>query len=162
MIPIHKIQVSAFTLIELLIVVAIISILTAGVGNVFFNVFQSQADINEQLAINQSADLAIESIAIDAAEASSVLINDNSIIFIKQNPGKPLMKIRYTLEGRNLIRLTENTVKKNRQLLAPGIREFSWNREKNLLHVKIIIEIKKYRKIFRKKYETTFRAREFM
>jgi prepilin-type N-terminal cleavage/methylation domain-containing protein len=150
------------TLIELLIVVAIISILTASVGHIFSNIFRGRAELNETLEIQQSANFFMETIAKDTVDASSVSLKKNLLIINKKTPGARDLIIKYSLENKNLIRYTESIKNKNRHLISSDIKEISFKREKNLLHVKIILERKRYRKIFRKEYETFFSIKEFI
>ena len=151
------------TLIELLIVVAIISILVIAGGNTFFYVFQEQANVREQLQIQQSANLSIESIALDAARARSVRIPaSGQIIFeMPQNPTSP-KEVKYLVESGRLLRLSKGEKGIVRQVLAENVETFSPVIEGRLLKIRLALENRKYRTTFSTDYKTAFAVKGTM
>ena len=155
----HK---GGFTLIELLIVVAIISIMVVAVGNTFFYVFQEQAELVEQLEIQQEANLAVESLALDAARSSAFEVKSSpakiSFVF-KKTKGDPERIIYEEREGR-LIRTAEWPERLHEQVLAENVKLFSAEREGALLRVRLVLEKQRYRKTFTEDYKTAFAIQE--
>ncbi len=145
------------TLIEMLIVVAMISILVVAVGNTFFYVFQEQALVQEQLGIQQLANLAIESIALDAARAHSARIPaSGQIVFeMPQNPPSP-KEVKYLVESGKILRLSKGRKGTVCQVLAKDVKIFSPLLEGRLLRVRLALEKRKYRTTFSTDYKTAF------
>ena len=151
-----------FTLIECLIVVAIISIFVLGVGNTFFYVFHEQAALGQHFQVQQSANLVIESIAKDASRAKTVKKGNvpSSIVFELETGENPPRSVMYQKEETRLVRTILRNNHTHKQVLADQMKTFITKLEKGLLHVRIRIEKKRYRKTFAEDYQTSFAIKE--
>ena len=66
------------TLIELLIVIAILSIMVVATGNIIFYSHHEHAILRHELALQQSINLTLQSLALDAAVALEARINSEN------------------------------------------------------------------------------------
>ena len=152
MIKIEK-ERGGFTLIELLIVVAIIAIMVVGVGNTFFYVFQNQAELRLQFPMQQSANLVMESVALDVARSQNAVIETANVAIFR---GQKDHTVTYSMESGSLLRTIETGGEKKRQVLAEDVKTFELERSGGLLKIHLVLEKKRYRKTFSEDYQTAF------
>jgi len=152
MIKIEK-ERGGFTLIELLIVVAIIAIMVVGVGNTFFYVFQNQAELRLQFPMQQSANLVMESVALDVARSQNAVIETANVAIFRGGSDRT---VTYSTESGSLLRTIETGGEKKRQVLAEDVKTFELERSGGLLKIHLVLEKKRYRKTFSEDYQTAF------
>jgi prepilin-type N-terminal cleavage/methylation domain-containing protein len=158
---IKKYHIHGFTLIEILICIAIMATMIIGVGNAYFHIFRNQAEIRQELEIQESFNLALESLALDAARSGKAFCNVPDTVLFSNFQGKinPDMII-YKIESKKLLRISHKGESKNIQEIASDVKTFSTKIEDNLLKIHIVIEKKKFNKIFSADYKAGFAVEE--
>ncbi len=140
----------AMTLIELLIVIAIISILTAGIGDIVLYSLRQEVHLQEDLLLQQQRDLVMTSLAIDASRALSITLKDNDLVFRTAKDGDKVTEIRYARNTNRLERFSHNIHGiETRQILSDRVEDWQAVMSGGICDVRLDLVTNRYRRSFR-------------
>ncbi len=140
----------AMTLIELLIVIAIISILTAGIGDIVLYSLRQEVHLQEDLLLQQQRDLVMTSLVIDASRALSITLKDNDLVFLTAKDGDKVTDIRYARNTNRLERFSRNIHGiETRQILSDRVEDWQAVMSGGICDVRLALVTNRYRRSFR-------------
>lgn len=162
---------AAFTLIELLIVIAILVFFTASFSAIFIRIIQEWAKGRYQMEARADTHLALEALTRDLSRPGYVLSlhplseeAEKHLLTLRYSGGATAGRVDYFLRGQNLVReqspLNEDSKSDEApavsQVLARGVETLVVARHDRLLHIDLICAIKPGKKRYASRVRTDF------